>query len=246
MNKNSPQLKDGYTRIAHQILIDLASYRINGQERQILDVIFYKTYGFHKKKDWISLTQFQELTGMKKSGIVRAIKGLIYKNIVIKEDNGKVVTYGYNKVKATWKPLSKKITYNKPLSKKIIALSKKITPIIKEDKNRYHGRVLHKIQDNITKDTYTKDNRHYSKIDDLLESDLEEIANLYKVPISFVISKREDMFLWANEKMGRGKGRNWKLTLMNWVKRDALKITQDHYDKQISQNKYGVTRVSKD
>lgn len=66
--------------------------------------------------------------------------------------------------------------------------------------------------------------KKYSKIEDITEQDMEEIAEYYKVPISFVKSKLEDMHLWVGEKTGRGKGRNWKLTLMNWVKRDGFVI----------------------
>lgn len=68
----------------------------------------------------------------------------------------------------------------------------------------------------------------------ILEEDLEKISEKYNVPISFVKSKLEDIELWEGEKPGRMKGRNWKLTLMNWVKRDALKIKLD-YGKQNSE-----------
>lgn len=57
---------------------------------------------------------------------------------------------------------------------------------------------------------------------------ISEIANKYLVPESFVKSKLEDIELWEGEKPGRMKGRNWKLTLMNWVKRDSLKIKQEY------------------
>jgi hypothetical protein len=55
-----------------------------------------------------------------------------------------------------------------------------------------------------------------------------EIAKRYSVPESFVRSKLEDIELWEGEKPGRMKGRNWKLTLINWVKRDSLKIKQNY------------------
>lgn len=57
---------------------------------------------------------------------------------------------------------------------------------------------------------------------------ISEISNKYLVPESFVKSKLEDIELWEGEKPGRMKGRNWKLTLMNWVKRDSLKIKQEY------------------
>jgi hypothetical protein len=47
-----------------------------------------------------------------------------------------------------------------------------------------------------------------------------------------VRSKFDDVCNWEDEKPGRMKGRNWKLTLMNWVKRDAIKIRQEENDKR--------------
>lgn len=66
----------------------------------------------------------------------------------------------------------------------------------------------------------------YSSLDDLTPGDFEEISQHYQVPIAFVRSKYEDMCLWVGEKTGRERGRNWKLTLMSWVKRDGFKIKE--------------------
>lgn len=87
-------------------------------------------------------------------------------------------------------------------------------------------KIKNKLKDNI-KDNLIKDNY-------ISEETIQEISNKYNVPISFVKSKLEDIELWEGEKPGRMKGRNWKLTLMNWVKRDALKIKLD-YGKQNSE-----------
>ena len=89
--------------------------------------------------------------------------------------------------------------------------------------------IKNKLKDNI-KDNLIK----YNCISDIRKEDLEKISEKYNVPISFVRSKLEDIELWEGEKPGRMKGRNWKLTLMNWVKRDALKIKLD-YGKQNSE-----------
>lgn len=149
MENKTPQLEDGYTRIAHKVLIDLASYRLSGEEWQALLCIFYKTYGFHKKEDWISLSQFYELTGMKKPSIIRALKKLINKNIVSKRANGKIILYSYNKLKTTWKPLAKKLI-----------VSKRANDVSKSANKSLQKSYPHKIQDNNTKDnisinTYT-------------------------------------------------------------------------------------------
>jgi len=69
----------------------------------------------------------------------------------------------------------------------------------------------------------------YSQLTNLQEKDFEEIADKYQVPLSFVRSKFEDMELWAgsmpnNKKI---KDRNWRLTLMGFVKQDSLKLRKE-------------------
>jgi len=104
---DTPQLEDGYTRIANEIMDALIACRIPGEERQCLDFIIRKTYGYNKKEDIISNSQFVAATGMKKGNVSRAVKNLISKNIVIKSDNKYVPTYRFNKNYKTWKVLSK-------------------------------------------------------------------------------------------------------------------------------------------
>ncbi len=76
----------------------------------------------------------------------------------------------------------------------------------------------------------SKENKEkaFSKREDLTESVLREVSDRYGGGnpkfLSFVKSKFEDICLWEDEKPGRMEGRNWKLTLMNWVKRDAIKL----------------------
>jgi phage replication O-like protein O len=134
----SPQTEDGYTKIANEIQDALCHTRIPGEERQVLDVIFRKTYGWNKCEDAISLSQFSAMTGIKKPNVIGAIKGLLSKKIiiVIQKDNSPAHVYKFNKNYEQWKPLSKKITTKIVIQKDNPSLSKKIP----------------------TKDTTTKDN----------------------------------------------------------------------------------------
>jgi DNA-binding Lrp family transcriptional regulator len=70
--------------------------------------------------------------------------------------------------------------------------------------------------------------KKYSNLEDITEKDIDEIAQHYNVPINFVRSKYEDMQLWAGQQPSNSKlkDRNWRLTLMSWTKRDALKIME--------------------
>jgi hypothetical protein len=67
----------------------------------------------------------------------------------------------------------------------------------------------------------------------LTEDDFIEIANKYKTPLDFVKFQYDKMVTWAESKPNNPKliGRNWKMTLMSFVRDDALKIKQD-YDRQ--------------
>lgn len=130
----SPQLKNGYTKIANEIMDALINYRIPGEQMQCLLFVIRKTYGWNKKKDSISLSQFSETTGINKPCVCRALNKLINKNIIIKKDNTKIITYCLQENYKKWK-----------------VLSKKIIPIIKKD-NPALSKKIH------TKDTKTKDN----------------------------------------------------------------------------------------
>lgn len=128
----SPQLENGYTKIANELIEALARIRIPGEAMQVLLFIIRKTYGWCKKEDVIPLSQFVTGTGMKKPTICRALKKLQSMNIIvikkdntiIKKDNDISTIYCFNKTYNSWIPLSKKITNiikkdKEPLSKKI-------------------------------------------------------------------------------------------------------------------------------
>lgn len=114
----NPQLENGHTKIANDILDALCRYRIPGEERQVVDCILRKTYGWNKKRDEISLSQFVEATGLSKHRVAECIKRLVEKKIIIMKKNKSVTnigkdnghTYGFNKDFEKWKVLPKKVT----------------------------------------------------------------------------------------------------------------------------------------
>ncbi len=114
---------DKYTRLPNNIYDKLCHFRIPGEIRQVFDVIARKTFGWNKKKDRISLSQFVELTEIKKPNITRALSKLITNNIVIKTDNN---SYSINENYENWKPFVIKTDNAKKLSKLI-------TNVIKTD-----------------------------------------------------------------------------------------------------------------
>ncbi len=104
----SPQVEDGYTKIANEVFDALGRIRIPGEARQALDFIIRKTWGWNKKSDHIPLGQFCEGTGMKKPKVCRAIEKLEAMNLITKKGNAHATEYSFNKDFDTWKLLPKK------------------------------------------------------------------------------------------------------------------------------------------
>lgn len=108
----NPQKENGYTVIANEILEKICSYRISGEEHLIMWTIIRKTYGYNKKEDRISLSQFSKFTGMKRPTCQRALSKLVSKKIVgvINKDTTLGNTYVFNKDFDKWVVQAKKDT----------------------------------------------------------------------------------------------------------------------------------------
>jgi len=82
------QIEDGYTKIANELLEALLKINLSNYEFRVFMAILRKTYGYHKKGDWLSLSQLSKLTGIQTPNICRTVKKLMAKNMLIK--NGKI------------------------------------------------------------------------------------------------------------------------------------------------------------
>jgi phage replication O-like protein O len=103
---SNPQLEDGYTRIANEILGALAHVHLSGREWNVLIFVIRKTYGFGKKQDRIALSQIMQATGMQRSHVSRTLKLLILKNIITPsghDTENHLYLIGLNKDYRTWK-----------------------------------------------------------------------------------------------------------------------------------------------
>ena len=79
----SPQLENGYVRIANEILEVLARTNLKGSEHALIFAIMRKTYGFNKKKDKISVSQLEEMLGLSRRTVIYNIQNLEAKKILI-------------------------------------------------------------------------------------------------------------------------------------------------------------------
>lgn len=136
-NMASPQKENGFTAIANELLEVVARMPLAGRELNVVIFILRKTYGFNKKSDYISLSQFEQGTGIDRKSICRVLTKLISSKIIIK--NGSF--YGLNKDYSVW------LVAPRPLG----GSGKEATRVV--------ARLPH------TKDTITKDKQHTASRD---------------------------------------------------------------------------------
>jgi len=98
----SPQTEDGYTRIANELQDAFCKVDLSGSAWRCLSVIIRKTYGFQKKKDSISLTQFEELTGMTRMGVAKGLNELEKNKMIYRCRDGYITSYSLNKNYEEW------------------------------------------------------------------------------------------------------------------------------------------------
>ena len=208
----NPQIENGHVDIANEIVEALAAIRISGEEWQCLLVIMRKTYGWHKKEDAISLSQFVELTGLKKPNVIRATRKLLSKKIIsiINIDNAPSQVYKINKDYDKWLPLSKKIT----LSKKIIGVIKKDNPSLSK---------MIPTKETTTKETITKE-RHFSFVF-LFNEEYQKLVEKFGKDKTDEMIERLDLYLGSR---GSRKYKSHYYTLLNWDRMERDRKPKEH------------------
>lgn len=140
----NPQCENGYIRFASELWEAVCRLRIPGEARQVFDLIARKTYGFNKKEDAISLSQFVLGTNLLKNHICDSISKLKKMNLITEKGNKITNIYSINKDFQSWKPLPKKVT----LPKKVKSITEKGNESLPK---KVH--TIDNIQKTITKDT---------------------------------------------------------------------------------------------
>ena len=108
----NPQLENGYTPIANEIMEKLARLSLSSNQWQGLLVIIRKTYGFHKKVDYIANFQIGLATGLGKTVVSRILRNLNDRHIITRK--GKIV--GIQKDWSKWNGLSFQTTFDSKLA----------------------------------------------------------------------------------------------------------------------------------
>lgn len=99
----SPQIENGYLRIATELAEALARVNLSPYESRVLWLVIRKTYGYGKKMDRIPHSQFAAGTGIPERNVRRTIKTLEARRILlIERETPQRILYGLQKDYARW------------------------------------------------------------------------------------------------------------------------------------------------
>lgn len=234
----NPQLEDGYLKISNELYDSLVKTRFPGESRQVLDFIIRKTYGFNKKEDQISLSQFQEATGLKRSSVVRGIRKLIEMNIINKDNNGFITKYSLQKDHSKWGSLKKVTSYQKATKtsseKATTLVTKKLPKLVtkklhtKDNKdnitkdNKYSSDRKDNSSNNETIDKYTQFHRwlHDLENDNFINDIVKELWDYWGFrPQKFKEEEIKKMRIWIKSNPSKAPKSQWKRFVGGWLRR---------------------------
>ena len=141
-----PQLQNGYTKIANELLEALCRLNISGNEMRILLYIIRRTYGFNRIYSEMPLSEISSAVGIRSVHVSRALKRLAELNIIERHSSKGIAPQTVSLVKnydkwivesCTVLPLPKMVTVTKNGNPTI---TKNGNPTIKENiKERNKG-----------------------------------------------------------------------------------------------------------
>jgi len=217
----TPQLENGFMRLATELTCQLQKTHLSGNEWQVLWVVFCKTYGWNKKEDFISLTQFQNETGLRRNKVTEALQKLVLKKVLLINKDTYINSYKFNKNYTEW--------HIDKLVPKTVPSSEKGTRVVPKRVLKLVPKREHTID---KKDTYTKDisplyispkgKKKFSSLKDINQEVLLDIAKKYNVPIGLVELNFEKMKAWL-ESNGKVK-KDYRATLRGFVLRDISQV----------------------
>ncbi|WP_175683866.1 replication protein [Burkholderia cenocepacia] len=102
MDNASPQLENGFTRLANELLDALLCAGLTARQWAVVMAVARKTYGWNKTRDDIGLSQLRLMTSIDKSNLSRTIRELEAMRILIREAGTHSHTLGINKRHKDW------------------------------------------------------------------------------------------------------------------------------------------------
>jgi len=200
-----PQLENGYTRIANELLEEVTKFDFSKRELKIVLAVIRLTYGFNKKFDDMSLSQLETRTGIKRTHLCNAINNLVSMRVLLKQSHvlpkqshvhGQVI--GLNKKYQEWEVWPKRSLLPKQSQRCDQNGNKGVTKTVNTKdkyKNKYKDREIQPVKPAFPPCPYQAiEDLYHEKLPELAaNSDLDGI----KVQINARWKKIPELSLWG-------------------------------------------------
>lgn len=133
-----PQLEDGYTQIANEILDAFCRYFPAKSEGRVLWFVLRKTYGWGKPSDMISISQIVEATNLSTRMVIYALQNLEAKKMItIKRKRGRGIKNEINRISFQknhdlWVVQEKSTQYQKAINNRKLRYKKSKEKVVQE------------------------------------------------------------------------------------------------------------------
>ena len=98
----NPQLENGYTRIANELMIAIVKYPFTAAELRIVWLVIQWTYGYRRKKSYISHGSLAKELRIDIRYVKRKIKKLTLDKVLFKDRTARKNSIGLNKEYTSW------------------------------------------------------------------------------------------------------------------------------------------------
>ena len=188
---NNPQREHGHLQLAtgapdNDLLMALVRAALTATEYRIALFVLRKTWGYGKKEDRISLSQFEKNIGIPRRTVCRSILSLVDKRILVTAKTLPITTYGFNKRFNEWV-----VTPTSLVTEQTLGVVTAVTAASDASDRRVVTPRTH-TKETLTKDIYTK------------ESDLEK--NNGERTNTTAEERRKEISEWTDaeiEKLGK-------------------------------------------
>lgn len=229
----NPQVENGHTKIANEILDAFCLAFPGGSKSQVLLAIIRRTYGWQKKQDHISLSQLVDMTGLCRRSVIYALQNLeAQRFITVQRQRGasnvnEINTVGLQKNYDLWVVQRNSHQYDKQLSKqrekyhegvvqRIGGSAKNRQKVVQ--RNGENGQIFAPTKE-IKK---TKENNIYIYGEfqnvHMAEKDYQKLTERFGPDRTKELVERLSAYI---ESQGKDKYKSHYATILNWQRRDG-------------------------
>jgi len=111
--KSTPQLEDGFTRIANELYEAILGFGFTQRQLLVLLTVLRKTYGYGKKEDDMSAAQIGQMCNVGRNHVTEVIGQLVHMQVLNRASGTFGLVLGINKDHSKWVKEGSKVVPNR-------------------------------------------------------------------------------------------------------------------------------------